>query len=98
MLRSDSKVSFTLPPSKKITTLFWMFSLVHKQLFNSIRKKKQKKFYLHLPVDTYENYHSGLCDNTHFSLEGAALVAQLVVELLKETDLPLVNYLDTPHI
>ncbi|MGM0146054.1 hypothetical protein IGJ94_002628 [Enterococcus sp. AZ153] len=61
-------------------------------------QEETKKFYLHLPVDTYENYPSGLCDNTHFSPEGAALVAQLVVELLKETDLPLVNYLDTPHI
>ncbi|MDA9460576.1 rhamnogalacturonan acetylesterase [Enterococcus mundtii 3F] len=61
-------------------------------------QEETKKFYLHLPVDSFRNYPLGLCDNTHFSPEGADLVAQLVVELLKETDLPLVNYLDAPPI
>lgn len=61
-------------------------------------QEETKKFYLHLPIDSFRNYPLGLCDNTHFSSEGADLVAQLVVELLKETDLPLVNYLDAPHI
>ncbi|MBO0460885.1 rhamnogalacturonan acetylesterase [Enterococcus sp. DIV1298c] len=60
-------------------------------------QEETKSFYLHLSPGRHGNYPSGLCDNTHFSPEGAALVAQLVVELLKETDLPLVQYLNVPH-
>ncbi|HCD4482062.1 TPA: rhamnogalacturonan acetylesterase, partial [Enterococcus faecium] len=63
------------------------------ELFQTFSKEETKKFYLHLMPDTCKNYPEGLKDNTHFSPEGADKVARIIVELIKESRLPLANYL-----
>lgn len=62
-------------------------------LFQDFSKEETKKFYLHLPPGAHRNYPEGLHDNTHFSPEGAEKVAGLIAQLIKESRLPLADYL-----
>ncbi|TWI05785.1 lysophospholipase L1-like esterase [Luteimonas cucumeris] len=52
-----------------------------------------KSLYLWLRPGESSNYPDGLQDNTHFSPQGAALMAEAVVEGLRELDLPLKDLL-----
>ncbi|EPH95993.1 rhamnogalacturonan acetylesterase RhgT family protein [Enterococcus faecalis 13-SD-W-01] len=55
--------------------------------------EETKKLYLHLSPGESQNYPEGLCDNTHFSPEGAYFTAHLITDLIKKTNLPLTSYL-----
>lgn len=51
--------------------------------------EKSKKLYMNLEPNTYPNYPNGLEDNTHFTKEGALVMAKLAVEGLVEISSPL---------
>jgi lysophospholipase L1-like esterase len=55
--------------------------------------EESKKYYLHLPPVQSENYPEGITDNTHFNEEGAKKVAQLIIEAIQQSDLPIKNLL-----
>lgn len=52
-----------------------------------------KKLHLHYEPGEISFYPEGKQDNTHLSVIGATEIATIVVEELKKTDLPLVNYI-----
>ncbi|MFJ5762465.1 rhamnogalacturonan acetylesterase [Neobacillus sp. NPDC093182] len=69
---------------------------IHKittELMGKIGNEESKKYYLHLPRGQSENYPEGIIDNTHFNEEGAKKVAQLIIEAIQQSDLPLRNLL-----
>jgi lysophospholipase L1-like esterase len=69
---------------------------IHKittEFMGAMGDEKSKKYYLHLPPGQSENYPEGIIDNTHFNEEGAKKVAQLIIEAIQQSDLPLGNLL-----
>lgn len=52
------------------------------EYLNELGEEKSKDLYLHLDPGEYENYPTGLEDNTHFSEKGAKTIAQLTAEEL----------------
>jgi DNA sulfur modification protein DndE len=58
-------------------------------LFDSLGVEETKKLFLWLNPKEYKQFPDGKKDNTHFTLYGATQVAKLVVECIKESDLPL---------
>lgn len=52
-----------------------------------------KKLHLHYEPGELSFYPKGKQDNTHLSVIGATEIVTIVVEELKKTDLPLVNYI-----
>jgi lysophospholipase L1-like esterase len=48
-----------------------------------------RRLFLQLPPGAHPNYPAGISDDTHFSPEGAALMASLFVGRLRELQLPL---------
>ncbi|MFA9557885.1 rhamnogalacturonan acetylesterase [Evansella sp. AB-rgal1] len=64
-----------------------------KKLFESLGKDKSKDLFVWLKPNESENYPDGISDDTHFNDNGAKQVASLVVEGLKELQLPLTEYL-----
>ncbi|MBI1226679.1 MAG: GntR family transcriptional regulator [Bacteroidetes bacterium] len=52
-----------------------------------------KSLFLQLEKGENPNYPDGVADNTHFSPMGAKLMAELVVEGIREMDLPIRKYL-----
>jgi DNA sulfur modification protein DndE len=52
-----------------------------------------KRFFLNIPAKHFKNYKGKEEDNTHFSEYGAASMASLVCQSIKEQDLPLAKYL-----
>lgn len=63
------------------------------EFIGKIGNEESKKYYLHLPPGQSENYPEGIIDNTHFNEEGAKKVAQLIIEAIQQSDLPLRNLL-----
>ena len=69
---------------------------VHKKsekVFAELGDDKTKDIFLWIPPNKYKSLPEGKTDNTHFSFEGAVLVAGLVVEGIKEIELPIARYL-----
>jgi lysophospholipase L1-like esterase len=69
---------------------------IHKittEFMRKIGNEESKKYYLHLAPGQSENYPEGITDNTHFNEAGAKIVAQLIIEAIKQSDLPLRNLL-----
>jgi lysophospholipase L1-like esterase len=69
---------------------------IHKitnEFMGKIGNEKSKKYYLHVAPDQSKNYPEGVIDNTHFNEEGAKKVAQLIIETIQQSDLPLRNLL-----
>ncbi len=60
-------------------------------LFNQLGKEGTKKIFLWVPANKYARIPEGKEDNTHFNQYGAFTIAGLVVDGLKETNLPLKN-------
>ena len=58
-------------------------------LFDSLGDEATKNIFLWVNPNEYKLYPEGKKDNTHFTLYGATQVAKLVVECIKESDLPL---------
>jgi lysophospholipase L1-like esterase len=69
---------------------------IHKitnEFMGKVGNEESKKYYLHLPPGQSDNYPEGITDNTHFNEEGAKKVAQLIIDAIKKSDLPLRNLL-----
>lgn len=69
---------------------------IHKksfELFSKLGPEATKKIFLHVPPKVYKAVPDGKEDNTHFTRYGAIEVAKLVVEGIKELNLPFVNEL-----
>ena len=62
-------------------------------LFNQLGEEGTKKIFLWVPANKYARLPEGKEDNTHFNQYGAFTIAGLVVDGIKETNLPLKNYL-----
>jgi lysophospholipase L1-like esterase len=52
-----------------------------------------RKLFLQLKAGENPNYPNGVADNTHFSPEGAKVMAALVVDAIRELHLPLAKFL-----
>lgn len=69
---------------------------IHKrsrEFLEAIGKEESASYYLHLAPGESENYPDGIIDDTHFNGKGAEAVAQLIIDAIKESDLPLKNLL-----
>jgi len=65
-----------------------------KILLEELGDEKSKELFLWLNPGEYENFQSGITDNTHFSQKGAYEMAKLIIEGIKENNLfPLCNML-----
>jgi lysophospholipase L1-like esterase len=64
-----------------------------RKLFEQLGPEKTKKIFLWIKPGMYATMPDGKMDNTHFTKYGAVKVAELVVEGLRELDLPLVRQL-----
>lgn len=63
-------------------------------LFSRLGPEQSKKnFIMSVPPKTYKSLPEGKEDNTHFTRRGAIEVAKLVVDGMKELNLPIVKYL-----
>jgi DNA sulfur modification protein DndE len=58
-------------------------------LFDSLGIEETKKIFLWVNPNEYKQFPEGKKDNTHFTAYGAIQVAKLVIECIKESDLPL---------
>lgn len=58
-------------------------------LYQSFGKENSKLLFLQLKPGEHPNYPNGKEDNTHFNELGARLIAQLVLQQIKELNLPL---------
>ncbi|WP_117149264.1 MULTISPECIES: glycosyl hydrolase family 28 protein [Paraliobacillus] len=63
------------------------------ELLEKIGDEKSKKLFMWIEPNQYEYYPDGEKDNTHFSREGAKEIAKLVIEAIKQQQLPLCHYL-----
>lgn len=55
------------------------------QLYQSLGAEASKRLFMHLPEQAHPNYPSGITDDTHFSDEGARLIARLVAEAIRHS-------------
>ncbi len=62
-------------------------------LFEQWGPEGTKRLFLWLKPGEHPNYPEGVEDNTHFCETGAVEIAKLVVEGIRELDLPLASYL-----
>ncbi len=64
-----------------------------KVLWETLGVENSKKAFLHVPANTYPGQEKPIEDNTHFSNYGAYQLAKCIAEGLKQSKLPLANYL-----
>ena len=64
-----------------------------KVLMENLGLEKTISLFLHLKPGESPNYPNGSKDNTHLRIEGAMEVARLVVEGIKENNLPIAQYI-----
>lgn len=64
-----------------------------KTLYEAWGPDESKKAFVHYPANTFPGQTPELKDNTHFNAYGAYELARCVVEGLKQTDLPLKQFL-----
>lgn len=62
-------------------------------LFESLGPEKTFKLFMNLNPGESPNYPNGNKDNTHFTREGATAIAKLVVDGIRENNLPLAKYI-----
>ena len=62
-------------------------------LIIELGKEKSKELFLILKPGVHPNYPNGIDDNTHFSEYGASVIAELVANEIKESDIPLKEHL-----
>ncbi|MDQ0228003.1 rhamnogalacturonan acetylesterase [Metabacillus niabensis] len=63
-----------------------------KLLYETLGVEKSKELFTIFPPNVEPNYPEGIEDNTHFSINGATKVAQLVIEGISELKIPLCKY------
>jgi lysophospholipase L1-like esterase len=67
-------------------------------LFQKLGPKSTKEVFLCLDAHENGNYPNGVQDNTHFQKTGAKMIAQLVIDGIKESNLmTLTNHLEKDH-
>jgi lysophospholipase L1-like esterase len=64
-----------------------------KVLYEAWGPEESKKAFVHYPANTFPGQTAALKDDTHFNAYGAYELARCVVEGLKQTDLPLKQFL-----
>lgn len=64
-----------------------------KTLYESFSVEKSKRLFMWAKPNELTNYPNGIEDNTHFSEFGATEIAKLVIEGIKELQIPLMNYI-----
>ncbi|MFB3159829.1 rhamnogalacturonan acetylesterase [Neobacillus sp. 179-J 1A1 HS] len=79
--------------AKKIHVPVLDIHKVTNEFMGKVGDEESKKYYLHLPPGQSQNYPEGIIDNTHFNEKGAKKVAQLIIEAIHQSDLPLRNLL-----
>ncbi|MBW4081908.1 rhamnogalacturonan acetylesterase [Paenibacillus sp. S150] len=55
------------------------------QLYRKLGEEGSRQLFMHLPANSHPNYPQGITDDTHFCKEGAARVAQLVAEAIRQS-------------
>jgi lysophospholipase L1-like esterase len=66
-------------------------------LLQRLGPDSSRALFLHLRPGEHPNYPQGVSDDTHFATRGATLVAELVVQALRSSGLPLATHLmDAP--
>ena len=67
-------------------------------LFNKLGPEGTKKIFLWIPPGEYKTLPEGKEDNTHFQQDGAIKIAGLVVDGIKELNLPLTDYIKNDNL
>lgn len=62
-------------------------------LFEALGEEKTKELFLWLEPGVSVNYPEGVQDDTHFTEQGATEIAKLIVQGIRELDLPLARYI-----
>lgn len=62
-------------------------------LFEALGEEKTKELFLWLEPGVSVNYPEGVQDDTHFAEKGAIEIAKLIVQGIRELDLPLARYI-----
>lgn len=62
-------------------------------LFETLGEEKTKELFLWLEPGVSVNYPEGVQDDTHFAEKGAIEIAKLIVQGIRELDLPLARYI-----
>ncbi|HZH61833.1 MAG TPA: rhamnogalacturonan acetylesterase [Metabacillus sp.] len=65
-----------------------------REYLEKLGSEESKKIFLWVEKGSNKNYPDGLQDNTHFCEEGAYQIARLIVEGIRELDLPIVEFID----
>lgn len=65
-----------------------------KTLYESLGVEESKRLFMWAKPNELTNYPNGIEDNTHFSEFGATEIAKLVIEGIKELQMPLINYIN----
>ncbi|OKP75544.1 hypothetical protein A3842_19840 [Paenibacillus sp. P3E] len=55
------------------------------QLYRALGEEGSRQLFMHLPANDHPNYPVGITDDTHFSKEGAARVADLVAGAIRQS-------------
>ncbi|WP_088103939.1 rhamnogalacturonan acetylesterase [Halalkalibacter urbisdiaboli] len=78
--------------AKKENVPFVDLRMKTRALYESLGAEKSKELFVWFKPNEHPNYQEGIQDDTHFHEKGAAIIAKLVVEGLKELHLPLTEY------
>jgi lysophospholipase L1-like esterase len=63
------------------------------KLYEKLGEEESKKIFLHFAPNEHPNYPEGVTDNSHLHYNGALEICKLIVEGIRELDLPLAKYL-----
>ncbi|WP_299090778.1 rhamnogalacturonan acetylesterase [uncultured Metabacillus sp.] len=64
-----------------------------KRLYEALGKEGSRSLFTMFPPNVHPNYPDGIEDNTHFCENGAYEIAKLVIEGIKELQLPIAAYI-----
>lgn len=69
-----------------------------RMLFETMGEENSRKAFVHYPAGTFLGQTKAFADNTHFNPYGAYEIAKCVIEGLRQTDLPLANFLRKDYV
>ena len=75
---------------------FFDLDLASRNLYQQMGEENSKLLFLQLKPGEHPNYPEGKNDNTHFNELGARLIAQMVLQWIKENDPVLSEYIVKP--
>lgn len=80
--------------AKELNIAYIDLFMKSKILLEELGDEKSKELFLWLKPGEYQNFKTGITDNTHFSQKGAYEIAKLIIQGVKEENLfPLCNML-----